>query len=436
MPITNKLTKTRPNAYSPSDLALYDNIPATLPLPTTQVTPSTLTSPSLGGAALSDKVSIECRFLHDVSRWGKLIYKSGNLCAGILHMEISFRGLAGRALKSATVRVILDGENEILERYRKVVGVRSKPGEGGVEIREIGPVSIVGTPYGIASKAHFAVNPQVDVAEMANFSAIEASVEKEWKKHYRWVFEGSAAPHKPSRSGTVNRVEWSLLENTKEGQPSHGNRFRTAFVFANDGQPFIMRLEVEGTLRGRHRVKAALKFGGEARSRGKEAMQPTTLIRGFEGERDRLNGLARRLNLEMNRANNAVDYNRRKDGRGGDVDVEEDESGQDEEETLVDEEASSKPAEKDPEEGTETVEPTSFVELARLIAESGAKFEDGEGKKPSKDIKAEDIPLADPPAMKTEEETVLLLRALVQIWRELLGRIQKLLVLGFLASVI
>jgi len=408
--------------YSPSDVNRFSNIPADA----TIVTPDGVADPCLGDGKIG-KVEVQCRFLHEESKWGRLENKDGTaVSAGIIHMEILFKNLHECALESAVIRVVLDGEHQLLQSYRKILGQEEKGEKGdfkknknAVEVREVGPRSIAGTPFGVVRKSVFSVNPAVEF-EGLSFSAIEASKEQEWTQITRWVFEGGAWAHKSSRSDTVNSVEWSLSENIPERQPSHGNRFRTAFVFANDGRPFILKVEVGGFLskfrdRAKEKLKRGLKFGSSS-----SKISPTTLIRGFEKETQRLNKLAARLNEDMNKLNGAVDYNRRADGQAHDP-------------GPVDK-AGLRHDEEDGEGDRIGVkEPMDFVGMATFVAESGKEYGRDKGQGSTSNLKPASggIQATQPQTKLVQgEEARALPHLLFQIWRQLLGRIQQLLMLG------
>jgi len=396
--------------YSRSDFSRLCKIPADIP----DITPTSLRNTHFGSRQMG-KVAVECRFLHEQSKWGRLEYKKGTLSAGIIHMEIFFKNLHDCVLDSAVIRVILDGEHALLKRYHKVVD--QKEMKNPVEVKQLGPVSIVGTPFGVSSRTTFSVSPYIEAAGFG-FSALEASKEKEQVRETRWVFEGSACPHK-SRDGTVNSVEWALKENAAEGQPSHGNHFRTAFVFANDGKPFFVRVEIEGTLsKTRHRVKEKVK--GVLYRFGSQKESPTTLIRGFEDETQRLNKLAERLDEDMNKVNGAVNYNQRPDERADGSNLS---AAHDVDEGLRDGQDHDG-SEKLP----RAVEPKTFADMVKLHSQPDKGYSHSDGMEPTSP-RAEMTPTT-PPSVKLGDDTGALLRALVLVLG-LLGRIQQLLVSGY-----
>jgi hypothetical protein len=87
--------------YSPSDVHRFSNISAD----PTIITPDGAADPRLGNGKIG-KVEVQCRFLHEESKWGRLENKDGTaFSAGIIHMEILFKNLHECALESAVIRV-------------------------------------------------------------------------------------------------------------------------------------------------------------------------------------------------------------------------------------------------------------------------------------------------------------------------------------------
>jgi hypothetical protein len=124
-----------------------------------------------------------------------LQYKHGSLSAGIIDVEMFFINVHGCVLESATIPVVLDGNNELLQRYKKKVGQEGAERRNAVEMRQLVPVSITGTPFGITSRSLFSIAPH---AEFSGFGGGLGEVlwEKELRRETRWVFEGSAYRYK------------------------------------------------------------------------------------------------------------------------------------------------------------------------------------------------------------------------------------------------
>ncbi|KAK4449041.1 hypothetical protein QBC34DRAFT_97487 [Podospora aff. communis PSN243] len=409
--------------YSRSDIARFSKIPANI----AEINPASLTNSHLGNGKIG-KVSVECRFLHEHTQWGQLQYKHGALSAGIIHMEIFFTNLHDCVLESATIRVVLDGDNELLQRYQKVVGHKGADKKNAVEVRQLGPVSITGTPFGITSRSLFSLAPH---AEFSGFGGGlgEVTREKELRRETRWVFEGSACRHKSTGgSGPANSATWCLNENLPEGQPSHGNRFRTAFVFANDGRPFLLRVEVDGALRKkRHVMKEGLKKSLGIYRFDSHKDTPNTLVRGFQGEKKRLNKYADRLETDMDELNGAVDYNKR---RGAEKHPQARDLAEEEEEEQTEigeeEEEDEKTVENEFRKKSDTTQADDlFAELIK--SQSGSQIGSENGLSVKKGAAENPIPQSLGSPKKGQEEKLEEERAVLYVWimlflREFLGR--------------
>ncbi|KAL2193388.1 hypothetical protein P885DRAFT_64018 [Corynascus similis CBS 632.67] len=76
----------------------------------------------------------------------------------------------------------------------------------------------------------------------------------------RWWFDGQLLPGE--KTGMYKKLRWHFIENGVEKQPSHSNRVYTAFTFVHSGQPFLMKVDVDGRLeRWDKQVMSRLRFG-------------------------------------------------------------------------------------------------------------------------------------------------------------------------------
>jgi len=424
MPLRKQTQRAK---YGPSDASRFCNIPADLP----HITPDGKTNPRLGQGKIG-KAEVQCRFLHEDSRWGRLKQKDGTgVCAGIIHMEILFKNLHECVLESATVRVVLDGEHHTLKS------------KNAVEVRQVGPQSIAGTPFGIVRRRGFAFKPTAEVGGMMSFSAAEAYREKEWTQFTRWVFEGGSWA--TGKSSTVNSAEWALLENPSEGQPSHGNCFRTAFLFVNDGQPFLLRVEVEGSLsKLRHKTKEKLKRVAYKFGSSPANPPPNTVIRGFASQTEFLDEYAARLDNDLNKLNGAIDFNHRPNGQHRDASPAY-EADVDDKEHRHHVSWKEDAGEKRVDRPTEREVEAEYAEAFRIMAgSSNAHGHKGNanGSACDKDCDKDENEVGDIPnphgtkviqpqaKSMQQDESKILLRLFLEIWRELLVRIQQLLVLN------
>lgn len=252
------------------------------------------------------KVHVDCRFLFNESKWGVLQIDNRTWPAGIVRLDLTFTPIRGYKLMWATIKISLDGDHKDLEPWRDKSII--DPG-GLVFLTHWGPDQIIGTPVTVSEKKTTHVTPSVTFPQ-GGVSGVGRDGEQSFERDVRWVFTGHPRP-RITGGVTYNSLEWHLWENDLESQSSHGNRFQTAFAFANSGQPFLMKVEIDGGLHKiHHRLLEKIKFG--SRKHGEENIS-TTLVRGFNGRMEPLNELADRLNEEMKLKNGDIGYSKKLD---------------------------------------------------------------------------------------------------------------------------
>lgn len=260
------------------------------------------------GHKLIDKARIDCSFLFHESKFGVLRIGGRTWPAGIIRMDINFNQPRDCKITWATVQVSLDGEHDALQPYRDntITDPRHL-----VSITHLGPSELCGDPLTIVESREVHATPTVSFPG-GELSGLGVGGQRSYEHNTRWKFTG----HRRTRedSGGVqlvyNSLQWQLEENDFEKQSSHGNKFRTAFTFANNGQPFLMRVEIQGRIQGvghrfKNKAKKAFRFGSRAHQ---EQTMSTTLVRGFNGRLQALNELAERLDEDMLIKNQRVRY--------------------------------------------------------------------------------------------------------------------------------
>ncbi|KAI1358459.1 hypothetical protein F5Y08DRAFT_115593 [Xylaria arbuscula] len=258
---------------------------------------------SLGAASLG-KIHVDCRFLFKKSKWGTL---EGRDSAGIIYLDMAFSQPSDCRLKSATVQVTLDDDDQHLVREFPIHGSTTP-----VQIVTYGPRHMTGEPQYERITSHTQVMPSVEVGSIAGAGGIGRESAKETVRECRWTFEShlmTGSRRRGQNNWAYKCLQWQVTENELEVQSSHSNVVHTAFSFVHSGQPFFMRVEVSGKLESRvsdlgqkirHKMRK-LKFP----SNPQNAKYATTLI-DFNG-RDRfttpLDGLVQGLELAMERDN-------------------------------------------------------------------------------------------------------------------------------------
>ncbi|KAI0968414.1 hypothetical protein F4678DRAFT_199426 [Xylaria arbuscula] len=258
---------------------------------------------SLGAATLG-KIHVDCKFLFKKSKWGTL---EGRDSAGIIYLDLAFIQPSDCRLKSATVQVTLDDDDEHLIREFPSRG-RTTP----VQIVKYGPRHMTGEPHYERKATHHKFVPSVDVGGFVGAGGVGRESSKYTVRECRWTFESHlmTGERKRGQNNWAYKVlQWQITENELETQSSHSNVVHTAFSFVHGGQPFFMRVEVSGKLEGRtsdlghqirHKIRK-LKFPSKPRS----ASYATTLVN-FNGRHrfpTPLDGLVQGLELAMEHDN-------------------------------------------------------------------------------------------------------------------------------------
>lgn len=290
-PILQRGTLSKGRKYGRYDFERFDNCSSTH---------------ASAGHATFDKVEVDCKFLFKKSQWG-VIGQHKNP-AGIIYLDLSFRQPKGSRLHSATVIVTLDDEDQALETMTNKLTRRDDLDPYcPVQLTDsYGPKAFTGPEKFAQTKKSLKLTPDAQI--MGNgFGGLGFDKEDSFTYSRRWNFSGHLLPGK-GRHWTYRTLKWDLSENDLEPESSHSNEVHTAFTFEHGGQPFFMKVEIQGRLRQLHgRVRD--KFKKFPSGMKKEESSVVTLIN--FGERmsftKPLDERAKQLQFEMEMANlNAI----------------------------------------------------------------------------------------------------------------------------------
>ncbi|OTB20014.1 hypothetical protein K445DRAFT_303611 [Daldinia sp. EC12] len=192
----------------------------------------------LGTRKIGD-VEVACKFLFRESRWGVLTPEKNP--GGIVYLDLTFSEPLGCRLKNAVISLTLDEKDEDLQRYG------NSPAKVPVHIVEHGPQILHGELDSAFKVTKHSLSPHFDVGGIAGAGGIGRDSTKYYTHQSRWKFSSSL---KPNRQAIPTTLKWRLRESDLNSQLRDDNTFRTAFVFAHDGQPFFMRVQVSGCLEG------------------------------------------------------------------------------------------------------------------------------------------------------------------------------------------
>ncbi|KAI0195280.1 hypothetical protein EV127DRAFT_420589 [Xylaria flabelliformis] len=258
---------------------------------------------SLGAASLG-KIHVDCKFLFKKSKWGTL---EGRDSAGIIYLDLAFSQPSDCRLKSATVQVTLDDDDEHLARQFPHQGSRPP-----VQIVKYGPRHMTGEPQYERVAIHNRFIPSVEVGPFGGAGGVGRESAKVTMRECRWMFEShlmTGGRKRGMNNWAYKVLQWQITENELETQSLHSNIVHTAFSFVHGGQPFFMRVDVSGRLESRtsdlgHQIRhkmRKLKFPANPQS----ARYATTLIN-FNGRHKfttPLDGLVQGLELAMEHDN-------------------------------------------------------------------------------------------------------------------------------------
>ncbi|KAJ4418474.1 hypothetical protein N0V82_005554 [Gnomoniopsis sp. IMI 355080] len=221
--------------------------------------------------------------------------------------EIRFDQPSDCVLKSATIQLTLDEDDQGLESYR-VDDSQVQTSECPVLITDYyGPGQIVGTSKRVLVNKSLNIAPSINVAGSGG-SLGGMKTDKQFVHESRWMFRSYTVPGDGTRGQSWGHriLKWEMTENDIEKYPVHSNKVFTAFAYEHSGQPFLMKVEISGKLKQRgDRVKASLgralkKFG--PRARNQEDIS-TTLVGAYRGHRRPLDELAKGLSNAMDMKN-------------------------------------------------------------------------------------------------------------------------------------
>lgn len=260
------------------------------------------------------RITIDCEFLFRRSQWGVLGSEETKCPAGIIYLNLHFGAPQGCRVRSATVTVTLDEKDPVLGSVLEQTGGRRSyrqrsrhPSGCPVQITPwFGPKQLGGETKSASIRSTRKAVPEVNVLNNgAGGVGYERS--KSFMRQARWSFNGQRLPEK--NSWVYRTIQWELSENELERQSFHSTTVRTGFAFEHSGQPFFMKVDIQGKLENWHdRVRSRFSFGGggSGGSRGGSKENRVTTLLDFEDYRiydKRLDELARGLPRAMEMEN-------------------------------------------------------------------------------------------------------------------------------------
>lgn len=220
---------------------------------------------SIGSRQLS-RTTINCQLPVDKCHWGRLGHKQ--YPAGIIYLMLDFGPLQGDCrVTSATVTVTLDDQDDVLSARGDKTVKRHDEAIPARMTQFYGPQSgLVGPPKSSHVTDTSKFDPTVAVTNVVDLSGVSHERSKVFTRFQAWTFSSHLLPGERDMDRSIHRsIKWDFHDNKLEEQAFHSNLIHTAFTFEHSGQPFLMKVKIEGKLdRWVDRVRSKLKFGREA----------------------------------------------------------------------------------------------------------------------------------------------------------------------------
>ncbi|KUI54941.1 hypothetical protein VP1G_02407 [Cytospora mali] len=200
------------------------------------------------GSAKFGKVRVDCRFLFTKSKWG--VMGKQETPAGIVYLDLTFHEPKGCRLHSATVTVTLDeSHKELAMVHRRSSSDTVFPPRPPVQMTDrYGPKGFVGPDKSVQKKRQIQFNPNIQAAGFGG-SLANVSDESTFTSSNRWKFSTHLIPGE-ERDWNYEAIQWELSENDIERESAHSDVVHTAFAFHHGNQPFFMKVDVDGHLKG------------------------------------------------------------------------------------------------------------------------------------------------------------------------------------------
>lgn len=250
---------------------------------------------SVGHKSLG-KLTIDCEFLFKKSQWGVL--GDQKYPAGIIYMNLNFGPPQGCRVKRATVTITLDEVDPILEPMK--AGRSTHPSGCPAQITVwYGPKDLGGQMRTTDVTSTRKLVPEVNVLGNGG-GGLGYETKKAFKHQARWSFNGQLVPGQ----GTwiYKTLKWDLAENELDKQSFRSSTVRTGFAFEHSGQPFLMKVDIDGKLESwNERTKSKFRFGD-----GRDKQNRVVTLLDFEDYgkyKKRLDDMARSLPRAMEMEN-------------------------------------------------------------------------------------------------------------------------------------
>lgn len=210
---------------------------------------------SIGSKSIG-KINIDCQLLFRESQWGTLEGRPG----GIVYLNLNFGPPQGCRVRHATITVALDENDPCLQPYKMKRPRRVlHHSDAAVQLTEwYGPKNLTGEMRSVDITSRTKIEPEANILGYG-IGGLGYERSKKFTKEACWTFNGHLLPGEDT---PYTSLRWKLDENELEGQSFRNPDFLTAFAFEHSGQPFLIKVEIKGTLdRWRDQTRSKFRFG-------------------------------------------------------------------------------------------------------------------------------------------------------------------------------
>ncbi|KAI1326285.1 hypothetical protein F5Y16DRAFT_400502 [Xylariaceae sp. FL0255] len=235
------------------------------------------------GSGLIGEMTVGCKFVLSKSKWGVLGAQSDP--AGVVYLEITFTEPSGCQLQGATVTLTLDEYNsDLLEQFRS--DTTTDDNILPVQICTHGPGNFQGPPSRTNDHRKKKFMPAIGAGGY-QLDGMGYEKDRDMILQSEWRFSSQTDADPSDSSGTQTKIIWDLNENELDKYSRHPNKIHTAFAFKHDGQPFLMQVDVSGTLRSKasNLKYSAKKSFQKLRFKPRNQAGATTLVN-FKGRKN------------------------------------------------------------------------------------------------------------------------------------------------------
>ncbi|UNI20226.1 hypothetical protein JDV02_006331 [Purpureocillium takamizusanense] len=251
-------------------------------------------------------VHVDCRLLLKKSKLGVFDCGAHEQPGGIIYFNLDISQPRDCSLSDATVEITFDQEHASL-RQQQIKPVNPQTLAAPVQVATWGPTKLTGEKRTVTIESDANGTASIQFPG-GGIGGVGMNKKKTVERCSRWTLNSSLVR---GRTGKLYQgLKWSLAANKFDGGSRPGGNVYTAFSFQYNGQPFFMKIKIEGKLdqatdrvkeRGRRLGRTIKKHFGPRQGHAEDIC--TTLIGSCSERGLQLNRLADDLEREMEMKN-------------------------------------------------------------------------------------------------------------------------------------